>query len=215
MVKFTEKVKKTNWKDKLREKQGRKGLLPWISVSIQKWILIGVIFMATLVTLISTRSGGYIPGGLIFTIIVAFACYVGFKTNWLKNVDNANKPLRVAGAIVVGAGALAAIIFAAISIFYIVIGILLIVLFFAILFFVLKTWLSGDEGKGKKVIKQNGRTYRQNWMGNWEADKDWTGNDKVERDWLGNPKIETDWKGDQKIERDWKGDPIIPPKKDK
>ena len=62
-----------------------------------------------------------------------------------------------------------------------------------------------------KDIKQNGKTYRQDWKGDWVADKDWKGDDKVERDWLGNPKIERDWLGHQKIERDWKGDPIVPP----
>ncbi|MCK4815212.1 hypothetical protein KA005_05535 [bacterium] len=53
-----------------------------------------------------------------------------------------------------------------------------------------------------KVIKQDGKTYKQNGWGDWVAETDWLGNDKVETDWLGNPKIETDWLGN----------PIISPK---
>jgi hypothetical protein len=67
-----------------------------------------------------------------------------------------------------------------------------------------------DSETGDRIIKQNGKTYRQNWSGNWEADKDELGRDKVERDWKGDPVIEKDWKGDQKIERDLKGDPEVP-----
>ncbi len=200
-----------NWTEKIKEKEGRKGLIPWLSVTIQKWVLIGVACIATLVTVISIGSGGYFPTGLVFTIIATFTFYVGFKTNWLKSIDRANKPIRIAGAVVVSAGVLAAIIYLAIVIFYILAIIFILLLFF----FVLKAWLSGDQAKGERVIKQDGRMYRQNWLGNWNADKDWMGNDEVERDWLGNPKIETDWKGDQKIERDWKGDPTVPPKKDR
>lgn len=62
--------------------------------------------------------------------------------------------------------------------------------------------------------KQDGKTYRQDWKGDWVADKDWKGDDKVERDWLGNPKIERDWLGHQKVARDWKGDPVIQPEED-
>lgn len=64
-----------------------------------------------------------------------------------------------------------------------------------------------------KIIKQDGKTYRQDWKGDWKPDTDWKGDPKVETDWKGDPKIETDWKGDQKIETDWKGDPIVPPDK--
>lgn len=66
--------------------------------------------------------------------------------------------------------------------------------------------------KMSKVIKQDGKTYKQNGWGDWVAETDWLGNDKVETDWLGNPKIETDWLGNQKIETDWLGNPIISPK---
>ncbi len=69
-----------------------------------------------------------------------------------------------------------------------------------------------DVETKEEVELQDGRTYRQDWLGEWKADKDWLGNDKVERDWLGNPVVERDWKGDQKVRRDWKGDPIVPPK---
>jgi len=211
MGKYTERFKSTNWKDKLKETEGRKGLLPWLSFSIQRWVLIGIACVSALVTIISIVTGEYFPGGLVFTIVAAFTFYIGFKTSWLKNIDRVNKPIRITSAIVVGAGVLAIIIYLAIAIFYILALIFILLLFF----FVLKAWLSSDETKSEGVVKQDGRTYRQNWLGNWEADKDFLGNDKVERDWLGNPKIERDWKGDQKIEKDWKGDPIIPPKKHK
>ena len=65
----------------------------------------------------------------------------------------------------------------------------------------------------EKVIKQDGKTYRQDWKGDWKPDTDWKGDAKVETDWKGAPKIKTDWKGDQKIETDWKGDPIVQPDK--
>jgi len=64
---------------------------------------------------------------------------------------------------------------------------------------------------GKRIIKQDGKTYRQDWLGNWQAETNWLGQDKVETDWLGKPKIETDWLGQQKIETDWLGTPIVPP----
>ena len=64
----------------------------------------------------------------------------------------------------------------------------------------------------ERIIKQDGRNYRQDWLGNWVAEKDWLGQDKVETDWLGNPKIERDWLGRQKVETDWLGRPIVPPK---
>jgi hypothetical protein len=67
----------------------------------------------------------------------------------------------------------------------------------------------GDMGD-ERVIRQDGKTYRQDWKGDWVADKDWLGNDKVETEWLGNPKIETDWLGSAKVETDWLGNPIIP-----
>lgn len=109
----------------------------------------------------------------------------------------------------------------------IIVGILTIIVVIAILALVL--WAifaafnsedSGDTPKydsetGERIIKQDGRMYRKNWLGDWKADKDILGNDKVERDILGNPKIEKDWKGDQIIEKDWKDDPIVPPKKKK
>lgn len=63
----------------------------------------------------------------------------------------------------------------------------------------------------KRVVKQDGKTYRQTWRGKWVADKDIFSRDKVERDWLGRPRIQRDWLGRQKVERDWLGRPIIPP----
>jgi len=62
-----------------------------------------------------------------------------------------------------------------------------------------------DSKTGERIIKQDGRTYRQNPLGNWVADKDLIGADKVDNG----------WKGAQEIERDWKSDPIVPPKDDK
>ena len=68
-----------------------------------------------------------------------------------------------------------------------------------------------DNKTEERIIKQDGRTYRDGIFG-WDADKDFFG-DKVERDIFGDPKIETDIFGDQKIETDIFGDPIVPPKK--
>lgn len=69
----------------------------------------------------------------------------------------------------------------------------------------------GDDIAGRKVIKQDGKTYRQNWRDAWVADKTFFGNDKVERDFWGRPKIERDWLGRQKVEKDWLGRPGILP----
>jgi hypothetical protein len=66
----------------------------------------------------------------------------------------------------------------------------------------------------ERIIKQDGRTYRDGFFG-WNADKDFFGDDEVERDFFGDPKIEKDFFGDQKIEKDFFGDPIVPPKKKK
>jgi len=66
---------------------------------------------------------------------------------------------------------------------------------------------------GREYIEQDGKRYYQNFLGQWEAEKDWFGNDKVETDWLGNPKIETDWLGNQKVETDWLGKPIVTPER--
>lgn len=65
------------------------------------------------------------------------------------------------------------------------------------------------KDKNGEFVKQDGKTYRQSFLGSWEAEKDCFGNDIVETDWLGNPKIETDWLGNQKTETDWLGNPII------
>jgi hypothetical protein len=71
-----------------------------------------------------------------------------------------------------------------------------------------------DPETGERIIKQDGKTYRQTgWTGKWVPDTGWTGKPKVETDWTGKPKIETDWTGKQKIETDWKGKPIVPPDK--
>lgn len=63
----------------------------------------------------------------------------------------------------------------------------------------------------ERVIKQDGKTYRQDWKGDWIADTDIFGRDKVETDIFGIPKIETDAFGYQVIEADSFGFPIIPP----
>lgn len=70
-----------------------------------------------------------------------------------------------------------------------------------------------DPKTGERIIKQDGKTYRQDWKGDWKPDTDWKGDPKIETDWLGTPKIETDWLGNPKIETDWKGDPIVQPDK--
>lgn len=78
---------------------------------------------------------------------------------------------------------------------------------------ILKALVSSGGSSGGRVIQQDGKTYRRNWLGTWVADKDWLGNAKVDRDWLGRPKIIRDWLGNQKIERDWLGNPMVPPDK--
>ena len=69
--------------------------------------------------------------------------------------------------------------------------------------------------KDKNIIKQDGKTYRQDVFGNWVADKDFFGNEKVDRDSFGNPEIEHDFFGNQKIEQNWLGQPKIDTEKSK
>lgn len=64
-------------------------------------------------------------------------------------------------------------------------------------------------GKGEGPIRQDGKTYRKDFLGEWRADRDFLGNEKVERDFFGNPKIERDFFGNQKIERDFFGNPKV------
>lgn len=94
----------SKWIEKIKEKEGRKGLIPWLSVSIQKGILIYTAVTIILVIPIYVFAGEYWPGGMIFTIIAAIIVYVGFRTSWLKNVERANKLTRFAGAVIVGFG---------------------------------------------------------------------------------------------------------------
>jgi hypothetical protein len=185
------------FKEKVKEKEGRKGLVPWLSLTIQKWVLIVVIYFSSMGTIMSIAQKAYFPS-VLFAAIAIFSFYVGFKTKWLNSIDETNKPIKQGGAIVIGIGTLAIVMFLAIAVFWILVAIFV---------------LLGFLGKGNTIIKQDGKTYHQNVMGDWNPEKDWMGNDKVDRDLLGNPKIETDWKGDQIIERDWKGDPIITPEK--
>jgi len=193
----------SKWLDHLKEKQGRKGLVPWLSFTIQKIVLIGVVIMAALFAINLATSGGYFPYGLIFTAVAIVAFYVGVQTKWLNGISLASKPIRITGAIIICAGVLAVIIYLAIMVIMILVGIF-------ILFCLLCYFLGGGVGDS---IKQDGKTYHRNINGDWDAEKDWLGNDKVDRDLLGNPKIETDWAGNQKIEKDWNGNPIIPPDK--
>lgn len=65
----------------------------------------------------------------------------------------------------------------------------------------------------ERIIRQDGRTYREDSIRGWVPDKDFLGSDVVERDIFGDPEIERDIFGDQKIERDIFRDPIVPPKK--
>lgn len=66
------------------------------------------------------------------------------------------------------------------------------------------------DKNGKKILRQNGKVYRQNMFGEWKAETDWLGNDKVETDFFGNPKVDTDFFGNQKVETDFFGNPIVP-----
>ena len=190
----------SKWIENLREKQGRKGLVPWLSFTIQKWMLVGVVVVSALFVFSSTSSGQYYPMGLVFTGIGVLTFYVGLKTKWLNGLDMASKPVKITGGIIVCAGVLAVIVYLAIMVLMILVGIL--VLAALLLYFL---------GGAGRTVRQDGKTYHQNIAGDWKAEKDWMGNDKVERDWMGNPKVERDWLGNQKVERDWKGDPLVPP----
>lgn len=190
----------SRWLENFREKEGRKGLVPWLSFTIQKWMLVGVVCISALLSLSSISSGAYVPTGLLFTGIAVLALYVGFRTRWLGSVELASKPVRILGAVIVCAGVLAVIASLAIMVIVVLVGIL-----------VLLGLLSYFLGGGGSTVRQGGKTYHQDLGGNWKAEKDFMGNDKVERDWMGNPKVERDWMGNEKIERDWKGDPKVPP----
>ncbi len=67
----------------------------------------------------------------------------------------------------------------------------------------------------KDEIKQDGKTYHQNWLGEWQPETDLIGDPVVETDWAGNPVVERDWAGNQIIEKDdWTLRPIIDPDDD-
>ena len=70
-----------------------------------------------------------------------------------------------------------------------------------------------DSKTEEQIIRQDGRTYREDSIRGWVPDKNILGNDNVEKDFFGNPKIERDVFGDQKVEKDIFGNPIVPPKK--
>ncbi|HJH29447.1 MAG TPA: hypothetical protein C5S51_07120 [Methanosarcinaceae archaeon] len=72
-----------------------------------------------------------------------------------------------------------------------------------------------DQKTNERIIKQDGRTYRNNSLFGWKADTDIFGNDKVDTDVFGNPEIDTDVFGNQKIETDILSKPIVPPIKKK
>jgi hypothetical protein len=154
------------WIDKIREKEGKKGLLPWLSVKIQKWILIGLACVGLLGTVIGVLSGGYFPVGLVSTIVGAAALYVGFKTAWLKNLDKASRPVRITGTILISAGTLMTIVFLAYAVIWIVFFIVIILILGAIFYFVV---LGGAdkgkiEGRAGEVIGET-RIIRKKFLG--------------------------------------------------
>ena len=188
----------SKWIDRFKEKEGKKGLLPWLSVRIQRWILIGLACVGVIGTIVTIVNGSYLPVGLLLTAIGATALWVGFKTSWVRDLDRASKPIKVAGAILIGAGTLLAIALLAYVLFYVVIIILAIVLFFLFIIFILKAYFGGEDrgeikGRAGEVIRET-RIIREKIIGQGsslidesgikigEIQKAWFSDDQIIRD---------------------------------
>ncbi len=66
-----------------------------------------------------------------------------------------------------------------------------------------------DKKDGKRIIQQDGKTYKQNCFGEWIPETNWCGADKVRTNLFNKPIIKTDIFGQQKIETNWSGQPIV------
>ncbi len=145
-----------NWINRFKEKEGRKGLLPWLSVTTQMWILVGLAFVGLIGTIITITNGSYFPLGWLFTATGALAVLIGLKTDWARNVDKASKPIKITGAIAIGAGTLLAIVTLAYILFWVVVVILAIALFVLVLFLLLKAYFS-EKDRGETIIQEGSR----------------------------------------------------------
>jgi hypothetical protein len=149
------------WLEKLKEKGGKKGLIPWLSVKVQKWILI------TLVCL--TLPAMYMSVGYSVILVVldlaigASALYVGVKTNWLKNIDRASKTVKYIGAADVCIGVLNALIIIVYFVITLAIMAFFLLLFIGFIVLMFKIFLGSGEKSDKQattIIRQT-RTIRE------------------------------------------------------
>lgn len=103
----------------LKEDEGRRGLLPWLSVDVQKWSLVGVAGMGAIVVIVAAVRGNAVIAVLV-ALATGFLCYVGIRTRWLANIDTVNSATRISAGVIVVAGLLAGTTFLAIVVAMIV-----------------------------------------------------------------------------------------------
>lgn len=144
----------STWAERIKEKEGRTGLIPWLSVGIQKWLLVAVVlFFGVVETVVAFTDKQWLLA-FIFAALGVSALYALLSTRWLSNTRKASKPARVAGYVGLVAGLVLALAF--------ILG---------TLFFLLLIWFIGfivslfgkvsDEDKyvikkeeGKEVVKE-------------------------------------------------------------
>ncbi len=131
------------WLSKIKENNGAKGFLPWLSVKIQKALLITAACIGGIVIFASLAGGKYFPLGFLGTILAFLAIYSGLKTKWLKDIEVASKATKIIGAAAIGIASLIVLV----GLAYMAIAILIVVLFIAGLVLFLTSWASQKEGK--------------------------------------------------------------------
>ena len=149
-----------DWINHFKEKEGRKGLLPWISVTIQMWILVGLAFIGVIGAIISLFNGGVFPAGLIMTAISAVAFCIGIKTDWARKVESASTPIKITGAVILGAGTLFILVSILSIVVYTVVSILIILFGLAVLALIIYIGLkvaSNEEDSGTIIIRERSR----------------------------------------------------------
>lgn len=136
----------------LKEDEGRGGLLPWLSVDVQKWALIGVACMGGIVIIVAAARGNALIGVLV-GLAAGFLCYVGIRTRWLMNIDTVNSATRVGAGAIVVAGVLAGVVFLMIAIAAIVLWAIAMIILAVILFGLLGVdfigGFLGDRSRGE------------------------------------------------------------------
>jgi hypothetical protein len=158
---FDSKGGNMGWTDSFKETQGRRGFIPWLSVSIQKWILIGVICfsgISILVGLFTITRGGAIE--LLWVLLAAPAIYSGIKSKWLKDVNNSSLFVKICGAIAVGFGTLVVVAVVA----YMAFIVLAVIIVLIVVIYILAH--SGDDKKvsndtNPRYTPQNSDTVQQ------------------------------------------------------